>query len=152
MTEEKTKVCTKCGRELPLSEFNKDKATKDGLTYWCKLCYKEHNKIWYETQKHRSYERTITRTIERDNYARKYRNCVKKPSCSWVGGRGAQFELFVCEVCGAEFRRLKSTVDWFYEHQGYLPRFCSQECYHKSRRKSYKTKYETEIERIKKEV
>ena len=44
MTEELTKKCTKCRRELPLSEFNKDKTTKDGLKYWCKSCCNERNK------------------------------------------------------------------------------------------------------------
>ena len=141
MTEEKTKVCTKCGRELPLSEFNKHEATKDGLTYWCKLCYKEYHINWYETHK----SDVITR-------ARKYLKCVTKPSCPRVGGRGAQFELFSCEVCGTEFRRLKSKVDYQYEHYGYLPRFCSRECQYESMRKSHKSKYEKEIERIKKEI
>ena len=141
MTDEKTKVCSKCGRELPLSEFSKQKTTKDGLIPWCKSCRKEYDKIRYET--HKSDE--LTRQ-------HKYNKCVTKPSCPRVGGKGAHFELFVCEVCGAEFRRLKSRVDWLYEHLGYLPRFCSRECYRESMRKSHKSKYEKEIERIKKEV
>ena len=141
MTEEKTKVCSKCGRELPLSEFYKHKAYKDGLNCWCKSCYREYGNIRYET--HRSDMLT---------HQRKYNKCVTNPSCPRVGGKGAQFELFTCEVCGAEFRRLKSRVDWIYEHFGYLPRFCSRECRVESMRKSHKSKYETEIERIKKEI
>ena len=141
MTEEKTKVCTKCGRELPLSEFTKDKRRADGLQYRCKSCMKEYNKIWYETHK-----------SDMLTHMRKYSKCVTKPSCPRVGGRGAQFETFICEICGTEFRRLKSTVDWNYEHHGYLPRFCSKECQIESTRKSHKSKYEKEIERIKKEV
>lgn len=39
---ENTKVCTKCGRELPLECFGKDKKTKDGLNYWCKECFKQY--------------------------------------------------------------------------------------------------------------
>ena len=117
MTDEKTKVCTKCGREFPLSEFTKHKITKDGLDHWCKSCQNEYYKIWYKT--HRSDALTNMQ---------KYYKCISKPSCQRVGGRGAQFELFVCEVCGTEFRRRKSEVDWIYEHRGYLPRFCSREC------------------------
>ena len=145
MTDELTKVCTKCGRELPLSEFNKFKISNDGLQCWCKSCMREYqreyHKIRYETHK----SDVITR-------ARKYLKCVTKPSCPRVGGRGAHFELFTCEVCGKEFRRLKSIVDWHYEHRGILPRFCSRECQYESRRKSHKTKYEKEIERIKREI
>lgn len=37
-----TKICSKCGRELPLSEFNKCKRQKDGLQYQCKECQKQY--------------------------------------------------------------------------------------------------------------
>ena len=42
MTEEqpKTKICKKCGQELPLEYFNKNRATKDGLQIYCKDCQK----------------------------------------------------------------------------------------------------------------
>lgn len=36
------KLCTKCKIEKELSEFNKNKNTKDGLSYYCKSC----RKIW----------------------------------------------------------------------------------------------------------
>jgi len=141
MTGELTKVCTKCGRELPLSEYCADKSRKDGLTCWCKSCWKKHTKIYFEA-----------RHEERLKKNRVYYECVKKPSCPRVGGYGAVFETFTCEICGKEFRRLKSNVDNMYEYQGYLPRFCSRECLHESRRKTLKSKYEKEIERIKKET
>jgi hypothetical protein len=44
MTSETTKICSKCGRELPLSEFTKNKSRKDGLQAWCKSCRSELNK------------------------------------------------------------------------------------------------------------
>lgn len=44
---EQTKVCTRCKRELPLSEFYKDKHTKDGYLCWCKACSKEYQKARY---------------------------------------------------------------------------------------------------------
>ena len=33
-----TKICKKCGRELPLEAFSKHKGTKDGLQTWCRAC------------------------------------------------------------------------------------------------------------------
>ena len=39
---ENTKICSKCGRELPLSEFNKCKRSKDGLQWACKECQKQY--------------------------------------------------------------------------------------------------------------
>ena len=171
MTEELTKKCTKCGRELPVSEFHKNKAQKDGLQTYCKECQKESYKLYSEnhheeiSKKHAVYYRThregiLKKAVEcyennrSDELKRtnKYKKCVKNPSCPRVGGRGAVFEIFTCEICGKEFRRLKSRVDWDYEHKGCLPRFCSKECRDESQRKSHTSKYAKEIERIKKET
>jgi len=41
------KKCSKCGIEKPLSEFNKNKTTKDGFQFYCKVCrleYRQNNK------------------------------------------------------------------------------------------------------------
>lgn len=37
-----TKICSKCGRELPISQFYKSKSRKDGLHPQCKECIKQH--------------------------------------------------------------------------------------------------------------
>ena len=39
MGNEATKVCSKCGKELPLSEFYKHTYTRDGLMSHCKGCH-----------------------------------------------------------------------------------------------------------------
>ena len=44
MMEELTKKCPKCRRELPLSEFRKNKSRSDGLQCWCKSCRSKLNK------------------------------------------------------------------------------------------------------------
>lgn len=41
------KTCTKCKKELPLTEFQKYRRSKDGLQSWCKIC----SKIYREPQK-----------------------------------------------------------------------------------------------------
>ena len=46
-----TKVCKKCGRELPISEFNKNKSKKDGLQSNCKECANQHRKQYYQENK-----------------------------------------------------------------------------------------------------
>lgn len=45
--EVKTKVCSKCGRELEISEFGRYQKNKDGYHYQCKEC---HNQ-WYKKYK-----------------------------------------------------------------------------------------------------
>lgn len=37
----KTKVCKRCGQELPVEYFSKNNAMKDGLQSYCKDCTKE---------------------------------------------------------------------------------------------------------------
>ena len=39
---EKQKKCSKCGETRPLDEFYKDRTTKDGYKYRCKVCMKEY--------------------------------------------------------------------------------------------------------------
>lgn len=45
-----TKVCSHCGRELPVSEFNKRSASSDGLQHWCRDCM---HKSYSESYKRR---------------------------------------------------------------------------------------------------
>lgn len=46
-----TKICTKCGRELPVDRFNKKSASKDGLQQYCKECQHESAKKSYHKRK-----------------------------------------------------------------------------------------------------
>jgi len=43
-----SKVCTKCGKEKPLSEFGKSIYSPDGKTYRCLQCKREYA-AWYRT-------------------------------------------------------------------------------------------------------
>ena len=45
----KTKICTKCKRELPVEAFAKHNSTKDGLQFWCKECKRQR---YQETREH----------------------------------------------------------------------------------------------------
>lgn len=49
-----TKICSVCKKELPIAEFCRSKATKDGLETRCRSCLKEKNKkYYYEHQQER---------------------------------------------------------------------------------------------------
>lgn len=54
MCEEKTKVCSKCGEEKPLTEYNKDKRLKSGLRAACRVCDKARNKKYREENRERA--------------------------------------------------------------------------------------------------
>ena len=52
-----TKICRKCGRELPLSEFHKDKQKKDGYRNVCKECINKRMKQYYNENAEKIKER-----------------------------------------------------------------------------------------------
>jgi hypothetical protein len=76
MEEIKTKVCRKCGRELPLSEFHKKSSAKDGLQPFCKEC---SNKMASECAK-RSREKKKAQKIENERveFEKKYKIYTNK--------------------------------------------------------------------------
>lgn len=74
------KVCTKCNKQKPLSEFHKDKTHKSGLNYWCKTCRKNNDQKYYQTHKIKyiKYAKDYRKThkIEHAKYARKHRKTI----------------------------------------------------------------------------
>jgi hypothetical protein len=123
------KQCPKCGKIKPAGEFYKKIHQSSGRSEWCKECIRNSMRA----------------------ASKRYYRCVKTPSCPRAGRLGAELVVFACEVCGKEFRRLKSEVDNTYALRGTLPRFCSRECRIASTRKDYISPYARKIERIKKE-
>ena len=61
--DEKTKKCAKCGREMPLSEFQKNACFSDGLQRECKECRKAYMRE-YNERKRASKDRKITPTVQ----------------------------------------------------------------------------------------
>ena len=53
-----TKICSKCGRELPLDNFYKNKSKKYGVEGECKDCFKARVKEYYEQNKEKISLRT----------------------------------------------------------------------------------------------
>jgi len=44
-----SKVCSKCGKEKPLTDFYKDNRTKGGYAAQCKDCRRPHDEKYYKT-------------------------------------------------------------------------------------------------------
>lgn len=53
------KTCSKCGEQKPLAQFNKRKASKDGLSIWCKLCNSKNLSEWYKENKHKTADANL---------------------------------------------------------------------------------------------
>ena len=50
---ENSKKCPRCEKEYHICDFNKDKRSKDGLTYTCKFCNNKQKQQSYQKLKHR---------------------------------------------------------------------------------------------------
>jgi hypothetical protein len=76
-----TKVCPKCGDDLPLTSFPLNKTRRDGRGSWCRLCTGDFSTEHYEKNKEKRKKQTTAArrkrvadgsTVERD-YQRGYR-------------------------------------------------------------------------------
>jgi hypothetical protein len=61
MQEETLKACTGCGETKPLSEYFRNKASKDGHFTKCKVCYRTKQKEYESTERGLSVRRAATR-------------------------------------------------------------------------------------------
>ena len=59
----KTKVCKKCGRELPITEFALNKNLKDGHVGRCKDCINAYQRQRYARKKGKTLERTNPKPV-----------------------------------------------------------------------------------------
>ena len=62
MEESKTKVCSKCGRELPITEFALNKKCKDGHIGRCKDCVNAYQREQYARNKGKQAAQVIPTT------------------------------------------------------------------------------------------
>jgi hypothetical protein len=62
-----TKKCGKCGCEMYVSEFSKNKSTKDGRQAWCKACSLSHKAEYSKTDAGKANERRSTAKYNKKN-------------------------------------------------------------------------------------
>ena len=71
-----TKICKRCGRELPLSEFYKAKSCKDGHLNVCKECY-------LQQQKHYRQEHKETIAEQKKHYRQEHKETIAEWQKQW---------------------------------------------------------------------
>lgn len=92
MAKKKTKVCIKCGKRKPLSEYSKHKSHKDGHRSDCRACCKKYMKAWEERNPYRRYKfKALGKSM-----MRLFTNTLI--------GEGMITVPDACEVCGAKVR------------------------------------------------
>jgi hypothetical protein len=103
------KNCTKCNEEKPFSEFQKRKASKDGLTAACKKCLSEYDKaramLPHRVKAREDYRKTDAFKKSRYKTTKKYRD---KNQNKTRAHRKVQYEVQIgnlsskpCEICGS---------------------------------------------------
>lgn len=62
------KRCTKCGKVKALNEFHRSHRTEDGKTHWCKMCWVDYDRAYY--QKHKTQRAAYNRAYRIKNLER----------------------------------------------------------------------------------
>ena len=105
-----TKVCKKCGRELPLSDFYTNSKAKDGYATYCKVC---SNAISVEyARKRRERKKAEAKENERIEFEKKYKIYTNRELAKFtprelmleLKARGYEGELVFREVKVTEHR------------------------------------------------
>jgi hypothetical protein len=108
-----TKICGKCGIEKPLDEFG-FRYPKLGIRHsWCKTCFVEYKRLWYERnrEKHIAHVRIARDRTGDENQLRAWQYLAQHP-CVVCGERDPvvlQFDHLrdkrddVAYMCGAGF-------------------------------------------------
>jgi hypothetical protein len=104
------KRCTRCKDEKDASEFQKRRASKDGLTASCKSCLSVYDKSRANDPKRvearKAYSMTKQGKESHNKASLKYRveNPVKRRAHIIVGNaiRDKKLFKFPCEICGSE--------------------------------------------------
>lgn len=101
-----TKICKKCGRELPLENFSKNAKMKDGLQNHCRACASEYSRNIWKRKKAQKKEN------ERIEFEKKYKVYTNRDLAMFtprelmleLKARGYEGELLFREVKVTEHR------------------------------------------------
>lgn len=80
---ELSKVCTKCGVDKPLSDYNKHKQGKHGRRSSCRLCQNAENKAYKQTEQGKEKRRQWKRSEKGKENERRFRENNKEKIRTW---------------------------------------------------------------------
>ena len=140
-----SKQCNKCKQTKPLTEFNKDKSSKDGLQYNCKSCYRDYQQSlkgkaanhkaqgkYRKTPKGKAANQVAQRRfcIRHPNY-RKAKNAI---TCAVTIGKLPRPDTLQCHYCPAQAGQYHHYLGYESEHWLDVVAICIP-CHGKFRRK-----------------
>lgn len=71
-----TKTCSNCGEEKPVSEFHKNKLSKDGIQSSCRVCKNKYRREYHSKNKEKE-------NIRSSNYYKENQDKIKKKTKEW---------------------------------------------------------------------
>lgn len=84
------KVCPDCGIEKPRSEFRRNKARPDGLSFYCKKCFAQRDKEGYRKRQEKK-GRTVRQHVAVPHGFKRCPGCETiKPHEEWSRNRGSK--------------------------------------------------------------
>jgi len=100
------KHCKRCGRDLLLSEFHKDRKRKDGLAFYCKECSAEYGR------KYRHSPRGIFASLKSGDryYTGVPIDFTKKEFVRWYNAQPKK-----CAYCGVPSEKLELIGSYYYD-------------------------------------
>lgn len=93
----KSKICSKCNEDQPLSSYHKNKDSPDGHQSVCKECKKHYRKHYY----HREVDKWTTQSKEwyENNKERKSLTSKKKHVNSYFGITVEEYDAYFKDAC-----------------------------------------------------
>lgn len=134
------KVCTKCKREKPLSEFyiKRRKDCKNGYSAYCKLCQNSSSAKYYNKNKQAASARRRKQTLKKYGITEaKYQQMLNKQggTCLFCSNTeaspGKRLMIDHCHVTGKVRALLcfacNSRIGWFENNRERLEKYCERE-------------------------
>ena len=78
------KICKCCQLNLPIGDFYKNKASKDGLTRSCKKCSYKANTNWYQTNPDKAKKHTANWYKKNPEYSNEYYKANKEKKIAYT--------------------------------------------------------------------
>lgn len=115
-----SKICTKCHRNIPLDNFYKQSAMKDGLRYECKDCTKEWQLAYQQTTTYKENKRKAGYKYRHTENGKAKRKLIRQRYLQTENGKNKNHQhhkRWRESEHGREVKRL-AAHDWYYTEKG----------------------------------
>ncbi len=107
-----TKVCSKCRRAKPVSEFTLNKSRKDGLQTSCKECHRDYvNQPYSRNREYYKDKAKTRRDSHREEMARVVREAKSQP-CADCKNQFPYYVMDLDHVRGVKRGNVSTLVGW----------------------------------------